>query len=403
MTRSDGEMPGEEEGLAARCEALALSAQQLAGAGRIVEAERRVAEIPRPQGYSRWAFQRAVAFGAIGSKLLEAGARSRALQVLADARRACEDMQDGAVWEAAYAFAWIAHLFAQSGARREAIADWIRAADLAQANQDLAFMCVVVLEHAAHGLADSGETTQATEVARRIIVEDIRQRVLASVGPSSWTGLPLASIWPRSASQRSAAPQREPTVSMIEPGAEVESEAYEALAVDAQELARTGRLDEALQIVGQLPSPRGHSGWAHEKTVALTTIVSKLLDMGDVVRAVEVLAEARRACAALQDRAIWQAADCLAEIARLLDRMGSRDEGLEAWESAARLAEARGQWEILAEIVRDLAKRGEEPRATELARQIGYDQLRDGTLWYLTVRARGGSPPETTWLLGDQR
>jgi tetratricopeptide (TPR) repeat protein len=257
---------------------------------------------------------------------------------------------------------------------------------------------VVVLEHAAHGLAQSGETTQATAVARRIIVDDIRERVLASIGSSSWTGPSLTPIWPRSASQESVVPRGEPTPEMIEDRAEAESEAYETLSVEAQDLARAGRLDEALRMIRELPRPRGHSGWAHEKTVALTTIVSKLLDTGDIVRAVEVLAEARQACAALQDRAVWQAADCLAEIARLLDRMGSRDEGLRAWESAARLAHARGNWEILAEIVRELAKRGEESRATELAREIGFEQLRDGSLWYLTVRARGGSPPETIWL-----
>jgi len=387
-----------EEGPAARYEELALSAQQLAQAGRLVEAEDRVAEIPRPRRFSRWALHRTIAVGGIAWKLIEAGAPTRALQVLAEARRACEDMQDGAVWEAAYAFAWIGHLFAQAGARREAVADWMRAADLAQAHQELAFMCVVVLEHAAHGLANSGEVTQATAVARRIIVEDIRERVLASIGPSSWTGPALASIWPRSASQDWGVPRRAPTCAVSEPRAEAESEAYEALAVDAQKLARTGRLDEALRMVRELPRPRGHSGWAHEKTIALTTIVSKLLDMGDPARAVEVLAEARQACAALQDRAVWEAADCLAQIARLLDRMGSRDEALEAWESATRLAQAQEQWEILAEIVRDLAKRGEMRRATELARQIGYDHLRDGSLWYLTVRARGGSPPETVWL-----
>jgi hypothetical protein len=98
----------------------------------------------------------AVALGAIAWKLIEAGAPSRALRVLAKARQACEDMQDGAVWEAVYAFAWIGHLFAQAGARQEAIAEWIRAADLAQAHQELAFKCGEVLEHVACGLAGTG-------------------------------------------------------------------------------------------------------------------------------------------------------------------------------------------------------------------------------------------------------
>jgi hypothetical protein len=64
---------------------------------------------------------------------------------------------------------------------------------------------------------------------------------------------------------------------------------------------------------------------------------------------------------------------------------------------------ARGnQWDIdciktLARVARNLAAVEETPRAIEVAQMINDLEIRDRTLWYITVLTRGGAPPDRIW------
>ena len=98
-----------------------------------------------------------------------------------------------------------------------------------------------------------------------------------------------------------------------------EEEPYGSLMRRARELARAGRLPEALEVVRTVPIPR-FQRLAHERTGTLISIVTKMVEGGARAEAGRVLEEARQSCAAMQEGTVWEAADGSHRIARLLAR-----------------------------------------------------------------------------------
>jgi tetratricopeptide (TPR) repeat protein len=410
--RGPGDTPGtapweQEE----RWETLGIDAQELAGAGRIQEARALVDEIPAPARLSGWGFEKVVALLVIASKQIEERSTDDARRTLDLARAASEGLHENAVWQEAYLLECVASLLLRTGARDEAIAVWSQAAPLAQTRQD-DDECLQILRRLARHLVRAGEVSRAIGVAHAITRQGIREIALCHIGDhlhgleeGRWTYVtrsrddPTAPIDP--------APAYEPTEE------EREEDRLQDVALEAQQLARSGRTGEALEVVRRIPVPSGDSGWGRERTVALVEIASSLVDQGALSHAHQVLDEAQGSVEAVRDEAPWNAAEGFAEIARVLVKMGARDAAVATWMKAARLAPTcQDADRMLGRITGELARIGELERATEVARSIepwrhrrpaheagppflwpvGGMGTRDRTLWEIAVRARGGSP-----------
>src|SRR5262249_12497756 len=100
---------------------------------------------------------------------------------------------------------------------------------------------------------------------------------------------------------------------------------YHRLADQAYSLAKAGRIAESYQHLREIPTPQKFSGWAWKKARRLQSIASALLEAGAGPRAALVLQEARATCEGMQDGALWEAAECFDQIARLLMKAGARE------------------------------------------------------------------------------
>ena len=385
---NDEDSDDEEE---ERYGALAKRARELARAGRLPEALEAVRAVPLPRGYSGWAHGRTGVLVEIASALVESGARAEAARVLQEARQSCAAMEERTVWEAADEFHHIARLLEKVGARDEALATWLQAARIAQRSAPWDVECPKILAHVARDLAEIGELERAAEVSR-----GCPRRGCATApggtspsgraGPHRWTGFgqPSGSGGSGTARRRrrgsgTATWRLTPAVWRPRGGSPT----------------RSGPL-------GQVPAPRGFSGWAWEKAWAQVELGSALLGAGAGERAVKVLWQARGTCEAMQEGALWEVAECLDRISQLLVEAGAREKAIATWMAAAREAQ-RGQHEnydcmrVLVQVAQHLADVGEAPGATEVARRIELDPIRDRALWYIAERARGGTPSPDIW------
>lgn len=165
----------------------------------------------------------------------------------------------------------------------------------------------------------------------------------------------------------------------------------ESLGVEAQKLARVGRVDEAIQAISEIPSPVCCDGWCLEKTLALIAVSKKLIELGQEERARTTLDEAIRCCEALQHGTTWEAADCYAEIALILAGLNLQSEAVVIWEKAASSAQKNQHFDydcikVLKKITRYLADIGEIKIATKVASLIELEQIRVTALAYLQTK-----------------
>lgn len=172
-----------------------------------------------------------------------------------------------------------------------------------------------------------------------------------------------------------------------------DEEKWETLALKAQALARDGEIDEAIQLVFEIPLPLGFAGWSHERTLALISIALKLAEQGQFERALSIAHEAIRSCEALHEGAIWEEADCYAEIALLLERLNARQDAMAIWRKAISAAQRSQSLDIdcvkiLARIARNLADVGEVQFACDVARSIRLEEIRIQTLAYVRSMQR---------------
>ena len=170
-----------------------------------------------------------------------------------------------------------------------------------------------------------------------------------------------------------------------------EEKRWETLGVKAQDLVRLGNIDEAIDVVAQIPMPRGFSGWGHEKVLALIEIAIKLIELGKIERATSIADEASGCCEALHDGAVWEEADCYAKIASIQAKLNMRSAAILMWRKAVGAAKVNQTFDvdcakILAKIARDLADIGEHQFANDVARSVVLDELQRKTLAYISKK-----------------
>lgn len=112
-----------------------------------------------------------------------------------------------------------------------------------------------------------------------------------------------------------------------------EEDAFEALAVKAQKIAKDGDLSEAELLVRRVPSADRHEGYFHEKVVALIEIAAaqsrlRLPRSEALLREVETLAENLRL------GGIWHEADALTSIGDIWASRGERAEAVRLFRKA---------------------------------------------------------------------
>lgn len=173
-----------------------------------------------------------------------------------------------------------------------------------------------------------------------------------------------------------------------------DEEKWEDLGIKAQDLARLGRIDEALQLISEIPPPQRFTAWSHEKTMALIAIAVKLSERGQNEQTISVTNEAVRCCEALHEGAIWEEADCYEKIASIQNKLNMRSEALSLWKKSVAAAQLHQSVDIdcvkiLAKIARDLADIGEVQLAGDVASSIVLDEIRDKTLAYVKGEDRG--------------
>jgi predicted RNA polymerase sigma factor len=143
-----------------------------------------------------------------------------------------------------------------------------------------------------------------------------------------------------------------------------DEERWESIGVEAQRLARAGRLAEAEALALSIPDAEELTGYLHEKVAALTELGRALFAAGRPDRGTEVLKQAESLAHRLAKGGAWHEAYALFDIACVWRDFGNTSETLRLWDASVEAA-VRGfdAARLLARLAREFRDLGLHEKA----------------------------------------
>ena len=149
----------------------------------------------------------------------------------------------------------------------------------------------------------------------------------------------------------------------------------EDIGCEAQRLAKSGRWQEANELVHSIPDADELTGYLHEKAIALTEIGRAMLKARQQDLAASTLAEAERLAHVLARGGAWEEAYQLYDIGCVWQEANQGAQALRLWDSAVEAARTGLETQrLLAALARQFRDLGLHERVSSIVAQLpaGY-------------------------------